>query len=112
MMPIVKRLVMIPVLFLMIGLFDASTAHAQSLDALRDSGKVGEAFDGYARARDASVQSAVDAINAKRRSIYQQRANQQGVSVDQVGKVYAKQIVSKAPAGTWLMKADGSWVQK
>lgn len=112
MMSIVKRLVMIPVLFLMIGLFDASTANAQSLDALRDAGKVGEAFDGYARARDASVQSAVDAINAKRREIYQQRAAQQGVSVDQVGKVYAKQIVSKAPVGTWLLKANGSWVQK
>lgn len=112
MMPIVKRLVMIPVVFLMLGLFDLSAAQAQSLDDLRASGKVGEAFDGYARARDGSVQGTVQQINAKRRDIYQQRASQQGVSTDQVAKVYAKQILSKAPAGTWFLQPNGSWVQK
>ncbi|NVK19521.1 MAG: YdbL family protein [Methylocystaceae bacterium] len=103
---------MVPVVFLMLGLFDISAGHAQSLDALRANGQIGEAFDGYARARDGSVQGTVQQINAKRREIYQQRAAQQGVSVDQVSKVYAKQILSKAPAGTWFLQPNGSWVQK
>lgn len=85
---------------------------AQSLQDLRMSGQVGEAFDGYARARDNNVKAAVDAINAKRRSIYTSRANEQGISADQVGKVYADKIKAKAPSGTWLMSPNGSWRQK
>jgi uncharacterized protein YdbL (DUF1318 family) len=87
-------------------------AMAQSLDDLRASGQVGEAFDGYARARAQTARSAVDDINAKRRTIYEERAKQQGISAAQVGQVYAAKIIEKAPAGTWLLSADGTWRQK
>lgn len=87
-------------------------AQAQSLDALRASGAVGERFDGYLVARDASAQGFVDQVNAQRRQIYQQRAASQDVSADQVGMVYAKEIMADVPAGTWLQKPDGSWAQK
>ena len=87
-------------------------AIAQSLDGLRASGAVGEGFDGFARARDASAQSAVSSVNAKRRAIYEKRARSQGVSVDQVGRIYAKEILSKAPPGTWFLNEAGRWTQK
>ena len=87
-------------------------ALAQDLDALRASGAVGERFDGYLVARDGSAQGFVDQVNAKRRQIYQQRAASQGVGADQVGMVYAKEILGDAPAGTWFQKPDGSWAQK
>ena len=89
-----------------------STGFAQSLDDLRVSGKVGEAFDGFARARDANVQETVSDINAKRRSIYNERAQEQGISPDQVGIIYAEQIIANSPDGTWLLMKDGSWRQK
>ncbi|WP_419798152.1 MAG: YdbL family protein [Terasakiella sp.] len=95
--------------FLLVGM---GQAQAQSLDDLRASGQMGEAFDGYARARAQSVKAIVDDINAKRRTIYQDRAKQQGISAAQVGQVYAAKIIEKAPAGTWLLSADGSWRQK
>jgi len=32
--------------------------------------------------------------------------------VKEVGKVYALEISTKAPAGTWFLGEDGKWVQK
>lgn len=89
-------------------------AGAQSLNELRASGAVGEGYDGFARVRKAGggAQSVVDAVNAKRRAIYAERAKEQGTAADQVGRVYAKQILGKAPAGTWFLEESGKWVRK
>ena len=89
-------------------------AGAQSLNALRASGAVGEGYDGFARVRKAGggARSVVDAVNAKRRAIYAERAKEQGTTADQVGRVYARQILTKAPAGTWFLKESGEWVRK
>ncbi len=89
-------------------------AGAQSLNALRASGAVGEGYDGFARVRKAGggARSVVDAVNAKRRAIYGERAKEQGTTADQVGRVYAMQILGKAPAGTWFLKESGKWVRK
>ena len=97
---------------LLVVALGAAPADAQSLDALRASGAVGERFDGYAVARDASAQGFVNQVNAQRQQIYQQQAASQGVPVDQVGQVYAQQIMQKAPAGTFFQKPDGGWMRK
>lgn len=92
------------------------SAEAQSLDSLRASGVVGEKFDGFLVLRDSGASGAVRAIvndvNAQRRKIYSQRAQQQGVSVQQVGRVYAQQIMQNAPKGTWFRNEGGGWVRK
>lgn len=85
---------------------------AQSLDELRASGKVGERYDGFAVARDSSAADIVAEVNAKRRKIYEDRAAKQGVSVEVVGAVYAKEIVDQVPDGTWVLTADGEWRRK
>ena len=94
----------------------AGPAWAQSLDALRASGVVGERFDGFAQVRDAgapqSARSVVNAVNQKRRQIYAKDAAQQGVPAGQVGRVYAKQIMEKAPKGTWFLGESGRWTRK
>lgn len=87
-------------------------AFAQSLDGLRTSGAVGEGLDGYLIARDPSAQAFVNQVNAKRRQIYQDRAAAQGVAASEVGKVYAKELLQKAPPGTWYQSSGGGWVQK
>lgn len=94
--------------------FAVGASQAQSLDAVRASGAVGEQFDGYATVRDggADVKALVDTVNAKRRAIYEQRAAAQGVAADQVGRVYAEKIMQKAPAGTWFRDESGNWSQK
>ncbi len=90
----------------------SSPANAQSLEDLRVSGAVGERFDGYVAARNPDAKIFADQVNAKRRQIYQERAAAQGVSVDQLGRVYAQELLKRLPSGTWLQKQDGSWVLK
>jgi uncharacterized protein YdbL (DUF1318 family) len=88
------------------------TAWAASLQDLRASGALGESVSGYAVARDASAKAEVAAINKKRKAVYAQKAAEQGVSVDEVGKVYAKEIFKKVPAGTWIQNQQGKWIKK
>jgi uncharacterized protein YdbL (DUF1318 family) len=96
--------------------FSAGAVQAQSLDSLRAGGVVGEQFDGYLVLRDTgapeSVRSLVDGVNAKRRQIYGQRAAEQGVAIDQVGRVYAEEIFEDAEKGTWFLTESGDWIQK
>lgn len=93
-------------------------ARAQSgrlLDAPRAAGHVGERFDGYAVVRPGAppdVAALVERVNAERRAVYQQRAAAQNAPVEAVGKIYAAEIVKSAPAGTWFLREDGSWVRK
>ena len=96
---------------LLIGLLYAAPAWSDNLDQLRASGKIGESANGFAVARDSAVQSEVEAINEKRKAIYQEKAAAQGVSIDQVGKVYASELFKKVPAGTWI-QLNGQWVKK
>ncbi len=90
-----------------------SPAMAQSLDALRSSGAVGERFDGLVVARDGGSATAkfVEGVNAQRLNIYRERAAAQGVSLEQVGRVYAQQIRKSAPRGTWFLQDNGNWTQ-
>ena len=81
----------------------ALPAAADVLDNLRATGAVGERFDGLLELRDASAQGAaakVKEINAKRRKIYEKRAAQDGASLDQVGAIYAQEIMEKVSKDT------------
>lgn len=84
-------------------------ALAQSLDQMRSSGAVGERYDGLLEAREQGAGSYVARVNAERMQIYRDAAQKQGVSVEEVGKVYAQEIIKKAPTGTWFLGPDGNW---
>lgn len=94
----------------------SADARAGSLDSYRARGVIAERYDGLVELRSSSApaeaQRIVERVNAKRREIYRKRAESQGVTVDAVGKVYAKQIWQDAPGGTYLKKPDGSYVRK
>ncbi len=105
------RLTLLAVATLVLGL-SGPPALAQSLDQLRASGAVGERFDGFAQALQSGAAGTVDQVNAKRRQIYAERAASEGVSPDQIGRVYAKQIFAKAPRGTKFLQQNGAWIAK
>lgn len=93
----------------------APPAFAQSLDQLRASGALGERYDGLVEVREpgaSGAKSVAKEVNAKRKSIYEQRAASQGVSAAEVGKVYAGKIFQDAPKGTWFLQENGTWRQK
>ncbi len=107
------RLTLLAVTTLILGLsLNGPPALAASLDQLRASGAVGERFDGYAKALKSSAAGTVKKVNAKRRKIYAERAASEGVSPGQIGRVYAKQIFSKAPRGTKFLQENGAWITK
>ena len=97
-----------------VSLLLATIAGAADLEALRKSGAVGERFDGLAVVRqgDGAAKTLVAEVNAKRGKIYAERAKEKGAPAAEVGKVYAKEIAEKAPAGTWFLGEDGKWLQK
>ncbi len=110
---VLQSMKMLRVLFVAIAVLSVvPSAWSADLDSLRRSGAVGERYDGLAVARDGSASDFVSSVNAQRSKIYQERASKEGVSAQDVGKVYAKQIMSKAPAGTWFLNESGSWAQK
>ncbi|TDP48304.1 YdbL family protein [Zavarzinia compransoris] len=90
-------------------------AQAKPLDAPRAAGQAGERYDGYAVARPGApsdVQALIERVNAERRALYTQRAKEQGVPADAIGKIYAAEIAKSVPKGTWLLGEDGQWTQK
>jgi uncharacterized protein len=97
-----------------VGALVPARADDGQLNSLRAQGAIAERFDGYVMIKNNSggAQAVVDRVNAERRAIYEARAKAQGVTVDQVGQVYAGQIIQTAPKGTWFLAADGSWTQK
>ena len=94
----------------------APPAVAASLDQYRAQGVIAERYDGLVEVRTsdapAEARRLVEQVNQKRRQIYQSRASEQGVSAEQVGRVYATQIMEKAPAGTYFKQPNGSYVRK
>lgn len=92
--------------------FAPAPAWAQSKDALIAAGTAGERWDGYLEARDSSAAGAVASINAQRKQVYEKRASEQGVPVEEVGKVYAQEIIGRLPSGAWIKRPNGDWVQK
>lgn len=104
-----RSIMMTVAVLLLVG---GTTVWAGSLQDLRASGALGESASGYAVARDPGAQAEANTVNAKRKAVYAKKAADQGVSVEQVGKVYAGEILKKLPAGTWTQNAAGQWSQK
>lgn len=110
----IRRAILI-VMLALIAALGTTPALAADLDSLRASGVIAERYDGFVEIREsgsAEARRIVDEVNAKRREIYKERAEAQDVPVDQVGRVYAKQILEKVPEGVWFRTPDGEYVQK
>ena len=83
------------VMMALAGPLAPAPAWAQSADALRANGQACERPDGLLKALDPGVSAAVDAINRQRLATYQQIANQQGGTVDQVRVVSGQKLIGK-----------------
>jgi len=99
------------------------------LNALRDSGAVGESMDGSVTVRDpakgGSAQAIVQAENNNRKTVIQNmakailRINKQPETKDRMQQVlgkaaatYAETKREEARPGWWIQLANGRWVQK
>lgn len=116
-LPMTRRLLAALPLILAALLLAPQAASAQSqLDAYRMSGAVAERYDGFAEVRDAGAApdagDLVREVNAERRELYETRARETDVPVEEVGKLFATKIFERAPRGTYFRQPDGSYIRK
>jgi len=109
----ITRRAFIALAFALVALPYAAAAQ-EDLDQLRADGVLAESYTGFVVIKEnaSGAQAVADRVNAERRTIYQQRAAEQGVTPEEIGRIYAGQIINKAPAGTWFQNEDGSWIQR
>jgi len=89
---------------------------AQSLDAAKTAGLVGERADGYVGIVDPSAPGGIVAmvqnINGKRRAKYQGIATKNGTSLRAVEAIVGKKLVRRARPGEFIMDSAGRWRRK
>jgi len=94
----------------------APSASAQSLDAAKAAGQIGERPDGYVGLVDAgappAVKQLVDSVNAKRKAEYTRIAKQNGTAVDAVASLAGAKLIERTPPGQYVMGVDVRWVKK
>jgi len=97
-------------------LFAMSPVRAQSLDEAKANGWLGERIDGYVgvvRAdTPAELRALAEDINARRRQKYAEIAEKRDVPVEAVAQIAGKKLIEQAPAGQFVLGADGQWRQK
>lgn len=105
-----------------------ATAHAQDLNAVRESmqqrlpeldrakaaGEVGEDNRGFVAQRGGGdeVGALIGAENGDRRVVYAALAQRTGSTAEAVGVARARQIAAQSAPGIWLQGADGAWYKK
>ncbi|MFO1449779.1 MAG: DUF1318 domain-containing protein [Opitutaceae bacterium] len=86
-----------------------------ALDALRKKGAIGENNRGLTEVRQ-NVDNAASvsaAENQDRLLVYAEIGKGQGgASVEQVGRLRARQIAKSSTPGVWLQQESGEWYQK
>jgi hypothetical protein len=110
-----KVAVRIAAILITLGLFALPVA-AQSLDAAKAAGQIGERIDGYVGVVDASapgdIKRLVDEVNAGREAKYAEIAAERGTSVQAVAQIAGQKLIERAARGEYVMGADGRWRQK
>lgn len=92
-----------------------ASAIEPEIAAAMEAGEVGERIDGYLGVignADAATVRKVQDINNKRRAHYEKVAAETGTTIEQVARVTGEKLIAKAPAGSSIMDASGTWVKK
>ncbi|MEM9937302.1 MAG: YdbL family protein [Pseudomonadota bacterium] len=93
-----------------------ASAGDPQIEAAQQQGVVGERIDGYlgvvSGSVDPSLMRKINEINNKRRALYDSLARDTGTTTGQVARVTGEKQIAKAPAGTYVMGADGVWKLK
>jgi len=86
-----------------------------ALDALKQTGKIGEDNRGFVEARESVTpeqETLIAAENADRTELYALVAQRSQQTVEEVGKQRAVRIAQIAASGVWLQDSRGRWYQK
>ena len=100
----------------MILLLLSPAAFAVTLQEAKEQGLVGERRDGYVGFVVSEVpddlRALVQDVNNQRRARYQEIAQQNGITVEQVAAVAYERAVQATESGHYVQDASGNWVRK
>jgi uncharacterized protein YdbL (DUF1318 family) len=97
------------------GLAVPAPAFAQrdpAYQAARSSGQIGEKPDGYlgvVGSQSGAVQSLVSDLNIRRRENYAQKAQEQGVTLQEYAMTQGCVLIARTQPGEKYQAPDGSW---
>ncbi len=104
------------VMILAFGTGLTQPAFAGALEDAKASGYLGERPDGYLGlvkpGAPASAGGLMNDINAKRRGRYGEIAKKNNTSLQAVEAIVGNKLIKKAPPGTYVMDASGTWIRK
>ncbi|WP_299999847.1 YdbL family protein [uncultured Cedecea sp.] len=99
---------------LLLTLILSQSALALTLNEAREQGRVGETLNGYLGAvkQDAETLELVTKINATRAQVYQQLADKNQLTRDDVARMAGQKLVNKAGRGEYVRGLNGQWLKK
>ncbi|MFT7561696.1 MAG: hypothetical protein ACI93R_003625 [Flavobacteriales bacterium] len=99
-----------------VALSFTQSAFAIDLQSAKNQGLVGEMNTGYLGSPSGSasteVTSLIRDINTKRKEKFQELANTQGISVNQVSKIFSEKAANKTKPGHYIQSIDGTWSKR
>jgi len=89
-------------------------ALALTLNEAREQGRVGETLNGYIGAvkQDPETLELVAKINASRAQVYQQLADKNQLTREDVARLAGQKLVNKAGRGEYVRGLNGQWLKK
>ncbi|CNH55491.1 YdbL family probable chaperone protein [Yersinia pekkanenii] len=89
-------------------------AFALTLEQARQQGRVGETLSGYLAPvkKDAETLALVDQINIARTEKYQEVAQKNHISTEDVAKLAGQKLVNRAAAGEYVRGINGQWMKR
>ncbi|HDL8055936.1 YdbL family protein [Yersinia enterocolitica] len=92
----------------------SSGAFALTLEQAKQQGRVGETLSGYLAPvkKDAETLALVEQINIARAEKYQEVAQKNHISTEDVAKLAGQKLVNRATAGEYVRGINGQWIQR
>ncbi|EKN6115608.1 DUF1318 domain-containing protein [Yersinia enterocolitica] len=92
----------------------SSGAFALTLEQAKQQGRVGETLSGYLAPvkKDAETLALVEQINIARAEKYQEVAQKNHISTEDVAELAGQKLVNRAAAGEYVRGINGQWMQR
>ncbi|MGT3209823.1 YdbL family protein [Yersinia enterocolitica] len=92
----------------------SSGAFALTLEQAKQQGRVGETLSGYLAPvkKDAETLALVEQISIARAEKYQEVAQKNHISTEDVAKLAGQKLVNRAAAGEYVRGINGQWMQR
>ncbi|CNE18562.1 YdbL family protein [Yersinia kristensenii] len=96
------------------SLLFSTGAFALTLEQAKQQGRVGETLSGYLAPvkKDAETLALVEQINIARTQKYQEVAQKNHISTEDVAKLAGQKLVNRAAAGEYVRGINGQWMQR